>query len=81
MISHNPDITRLIDRMEKAGRVQRSRDQHDRRKVMVRIKWKGLQLLSDLDEPVLALQKAQFAALSEGQMGQLLDLLKIIDEI
>jgi DNA-binding MarR family transcriptional regulator len=81
MISHNPDITRLIDRMEKAGWVQRSRDQHDRRKVMVRIKWKGLQLLSDLDEPVLALQKRQFAALSEGQMGQLLDLLKIIDEI
>lgn len=80
MISHNPDITRLIDRMDKAGWVQRSRDQHDRRKVMVRIKWKGLQLLSDLDEPVLALQKRQFAALSEGQMGQLLDLLKIIDE-
>jgi DNA-binding MarR family transcriptional regulator len=52
MITRDPDITRLVDRLEKRGLVMRARSQRDRRVVNVRISEKGLQLLRSLDEHV-----------------------------
>ena len=37
MINHDPDITRLIDRLERRGLVVRSREQKDRRVITTRI--------------------------------------------
>jgi DNA-binding MarR family transcriptional regulator len=37
MITRDPDITRLLDRLEKRGLISRSRETKDRRTVMVRI--------------------------------------------
>ena len=52
MISRDPDITRLLDRLEKRGLIARARDQRDRRVVLTRIAADGLGLLSRLDQPV-----------------------------
>lgn len=49
MISADPDVTRLIDRLEKRGWVTRQRDQNDRRVVICRIAPDGLALLKQLD--------------------------------
>lgn len=52
MITRDPDITRLFDRMGKMGLVQRKRASEDRRVVVAQITGKGLELLKKLD-PVL----------------------------
>jgi DNA-binding MarR family transcriptional regulator len=52
MISRDPDITRLVDRLEKRGLVARIRGRQDRRVVEVAITEKGLELLNGLDEHV-----------------------------
>src|SRR5258705_219039 len=61
MISHLPDITRLVDRLEAAGLVARCRTSEDRRVVLVEITKAGRQLLADLDAPVLELHRQEFA--------------------
>jgi len=53
MISRDPDITRLMDRLEKRGLVSRCRDSKDRRMVLTRITQAGLSLLAQLDGPVM----------------------------
>jgi DNA-binding MarR family transcriptional regulator len=60
MISHDPDMTRLLDRMEKRGLITRARQTDDRRVVKTRITPQGLSLLKTLDQPVHALHKRQF---------------------
>jgi DNA-binding MarR family transcriptional regulator len=52
MITRDPDITRLLDRMEKRKLISRSRSDQDRRVVLTRITETGLHLLNQLDEPV-----------------------------
>src|SRR5713101_9329629 len=52
MINRDPDITRLADRLERRGLVQRAREEKDRRVVIARITPAGLQLLKRLDRPV-----------------------------
>jgi DNA-binding MarR family transcriptional regulator len=51
MISRDPDITRLLDRLEKQGLVERHRDGADRRAVRTRISPAGLNLLERLEVP------------------------------
>jgi DNA-binding MarR family transcriptional regulator len=52
MIAHDPDITRLLDRMEKAGWIKRARDARDRRVVLTHINRRGLDLLKHIDMPI-----------------------------
>src|SRR6202035_5195048 len=52
MITRDPDVTRLLDRMEKRGLISRARDSRDRRVVLARISGEGLKLVNPLDEPV-----------------------------
>jgi len=52
MFTHDPDITRLVDRLEKRKFVARSRDSTDRRVVRARITSAGLDLLAELDRPL-----------------------------
>jgi len=60
MISHDPDMTRLLDRMEKRGLITRERQIDDRRVVKTRITPQALRLLKTLDQPVHELHKRQF---------------------
>src|SRR5208282_4398861 len=59
MITRDPDVTRLLDRVEKRGLISRCRETRDRRTVMARITPEGLELLSRLDEPVQAAHRKQ----------------------
>src|SRR5918992_748846 len=52
MVTRDPDITRLLDRLEARGLVIRARDREDRRVITVRITPEGLRLLQELDAPV-----------------------------
>ena len=78
MLTRMPDMTRLLDRMEDAGLVVRSREGDDRRMVMTRITEKGRRLLDDLDAPVMALHRKQMAGLSDAQLRSLSDLLTLV---
>ncbi len=75
MISRVPDVTRLLDRLEKAGFVGRERSTTDRRVVFVRIRATALELLARLDAPMAALGPQLFAALTRREIKTLNDLL------
>ena len=60
MISHDPDMTRLLDRMENRGMITRERQTDDRRVVKARITPRALSLLKTLDHPVHEQHKRQF---------------------
>ncbi|MCX6595099.1 MAG: MarR family transcriptional regulator [Acidobacteria bacterium] len=64
MVNHDPDVTRLMDRLERRGWVVRKRSNKDRRVVLVAISVTGLTLLSGIDVPL-----AQFLAGLGGHMG------------
>jgi DNA-binding MarR family transcriptional regulator len=76
MITRDPDITRLLDRLEKRGLISRFRDTRDRRTVMVRIKPDGFALLSRLDEPVQEAHREQLGHLGEKRLRELSQLLE-----
>jgi DNA-binding MarR family transcriptional regulator len=52
MVTPDPDVTRLLDRLENRDLVQRARDTVDRRVVRTGISAEGLALLEELDGPV-----------------------------
>jgi DNA-binding MarR family transcriptional regulator len=76
MISRDPDITRLLDRLEKRALISRCRETKDRRTVLTRITPEGLKLLRDLDEPVTEIHKRQLGHLGREGLRSLLDLLE-----
>jgi len=76
MITRDPDITRLLDRLEDRGLVARSRDREDRRVITTRITEKGLRLLEELDGPVEALHMEQLGHLGAEKLRSLIDLLE-----
>jgi DNA-binding MarR family transcriptional regulator len=76
MISHDPDMTRLLDRMEKRGLITRERQRDDRRVVKTRITRAGLSLLKSLDQPVRELHKRQFGHMSAARLNTLAELLE-----
>jgi len=71
-----PGITGLIDRLEKAGFVQRRRCAEDRRVVHVSITDKGRKLLADLDNPVGELNERLLGNLSVAEKKELIRLLE-----
>jgi DNA-binding MarR family transcriptional regulator len=76
MISRDPDITRLLDRMEKRGRITRERQSDDRRVVKTFVTADGLQILKTLDQPVRELHKKQFQHLSPKKLSALAAMLE-----
>jgi DNA-binding MarR family transcriptional regulator len=78
MIERDPDITRLVDRLEIRGLVKRSRSRQDRRVVEVGITDKGLVLVRGLDAHVQRMPKALLGHLSVERVGQLRSLLEAV---
>jgi len=76
MISRDPDMTRLLDRMEKRGLITRHREKEDRRVVKTYITEEGLTLLKKLDQPVRELHKGQLRHMSGAQLKALAKLLE-----
>lgn len=75
MITRDPDITRLLDRLEKRGLISRTREAKDRRMVTARITPQGLKLLGRLDEPVQETHRKQLGHLGRGRLRALTTLL------
>jgi len=71
LIRHDPDMTRLLDRLEKRDLTERTREPHDRRVVRTRITVQGLALLAKLDEPIDILHEHQLGHLSTERLGEL----------
>lgn len=80
MVTRDPDITRLLDRLEKRDLVRRSREKGDRRVVTARITPAGLELLKRLDEPVANLHRSQLGHLDPKQQETLIHLLELARE-
>lgn len=80
MITHDPDITRLLDRMEKRGLITRERQKDDRRVVKTRITAQGLELIKPLDQPMRDLHKRQFRHMTGSRLKTLHDLLEEITQ-
>ncbi len=78
MIRRDPDLTRLLDRLETRGLVSRARGTTDRRVVRASITEAGLAVLESLDEPV---QLATRETLAHVQEARLQTLLEILEEI
>lgn len=78
LIEHTPGITRLIDRLEAKGLVQRERPAEDRRQVYCFITKAGLELLAKLDPEVEAGAKRMMAHLNKDEMQALLKILEKI---
>jgi DNA-binding MarR family transcriptional regulator len=75
MITRDPDITRLLDRLENRGLIARCRETKDRRMVMARITPEGLKLLARIDEPVREIHRRQLGHLGRERLRALTDLL------
>jgi DNA-binding MarR family transcriptional regulator len=76
MITRDPDITRLLDRLEKRGLISRWRETKDRRIVMARITPEGLELLARLDEPVEEAHRKQLGHLGQERLRAVSELMR-----
>jgi DNA-binding MarR family transcriptional regulator len=77
MITRDPDVTRLLDRLEKRGLISRCRETEDRRMVMARITPDGLKLLARLDGPIEEGHRRQLGHLGKGRIRTLQELLSV----
>ena len=66
-----PDMTRLVDRLEKAGHVARERSTEDRRVVYVTITDRGRKFLEKLDEPVRDAEKASLGHVTRKELADI----------
>jgi DNA-binding MarR family transcriptional regulator len=78
MITHDPDITRLFDRLEARQLIERWRGKEDRRVVRAKIAPAGVLLLDELDGPVRELHRKQMEGLSDAEVSELIRLLEIL---
>ncbi len=76
MITRDPDITRLLDRLQKRGLVERARCKRDRRVVYGKITAAGLKLLRELDEPLEKHSREMLRHVGQAKLKQLIELLE-----
>lgn len=71
MVTREPDVTRLLDRLEKDGLVTRVRSDTDRRVVRISITKAGRSLLGGLDEPMGQLHRDSLGHLTRAEIREL----------
>ena len=80
MLSQDPDVTRLLDRMELRGLIRRERSKEDRRVVITRISDLGIELTNQLDDPLHLLLKQLLSRVSQQRLKELIDTLEALRE-
>ena len=80
LLEHSPGITRMMDRLERRGWVERERCHEDRRRVWCRITAEGLRLLAEADEVVHQADGEAMRGLSESEQRELVRLLGRVRE-
>jgi DNA-binding MarR family transcriptional regulator len=78
MITRDPDITRLLDRLEARGLVSRGRDRADRRVITTRITAEGRDLLKRLDAATLDFPRRRMGHLGTERLRSLTRLLDLL---
>jgi DNA-binding MarR family transcriptional regulator len=81
LVSPGPDVTRLLDRLEKGGLIARWRDEQDRRVVRARITPEGLALLATLDAPVNETLGRLLGPVGEARLHYLIGILDQVREM
>jgi DNA-binding MarR family transcriptional regulator len=76
LVSRAPDITRLLDKLEQRGLIERERPADNRRVVHIGITTAGLALLRDLREPLRECHARQLGHLSQRELRDLAALLR-----
>lgn len=80
LLNRVPDITRLLDRLEKAGLVERLRSKADRRVVLTRLTAEGRALVERIHEPLIAEHERQMAHMTPEELEQLRGLLERVHD-
>ncbi|HEX6534794.1 MAG TPA: MarR family transcriptional regulator [Gemmatimonadaceae bacterium] len=75
LVAQVPDVTRLLDRLERMGLVARARDTLDRRVVVARMTPAGLALLAELEGLTAEFHRRHLGHLGARQLRTLIDLL------
>lgn len=75
MVARDPDITRLVDRLQTNRLIERERDERDRRVVRVRVTQLGEDVIQKLDPPIWELHRQQLGHLSQKKLELLNQLL------
>jgi DNA-binding MarR family transcriptional regulator len=75
MISKAPDITRMLDKLESLSLIERARPAENRRRVLISLTTKGLELLVEIAEPLQECHKSQLGHLSSEELERLISLL------
>jgi DNA-binding MarR family transcriptional regulator len=78
MITHDPDITRLLNRLEDRGLVERTRARNDRRVIYGKITAAGLKLLREMDAPIEKHGREMLRHVGQERLKQLIDLLELV---
>ena len=78
MITHDPDITRLLNRLEYRGFVERTRARHDRRVIYGKITAAGLKLLREMDNPIEKHGREMLRHVGQENLKQLIELLELV---
>jgi DNA-binding MarR family transcriptional regulator len=78
MITHDPDITRLLNRLEERGYVERTRSRSDRRVIYGKITVAGLKLLKSIDRPVEIRTRQILRHVGQARLKQLIALLQLV---
>jgi MarR family transcriptional regulator, organic hydroperoxide resistance regulator len=75
MVARDPDITRLVDRLQKDRSIERERDEQDRRIIRVRVTQSGLDAIEKLDPLIWKFHQQQLGHLSQEKLELLNQLL------
>jgi DNA-binding MarR family transcriptional regulator len=78
MVARDPDITRLMDRLEQRGLLTRDRAREDRRVVTHRLSEAGLELVNALDGPIEAVHRTTLGRMKAQKLRELVGLLEEI---
>jgi DNA-binding MarR family transcriptional regulator len=78
LVTRDPDITRMMDRLEQRGLVIRDRAKEDRRVVTHRLTKPGLELVNELDRPIEALHQQNMRHMTGDKLRELVGLLEEI---
>jgi len=81
MLKRVPDVTRLLDRLEKLDYVIRKRQENNRRVVVAKITDVGLDLVNGLDHPTKDYISTVFKDMDDQETNQLINLLDKLDTV
>jgi DNA-binding MarR family transcriptional regulator len=80
LVTRDPDVTRLIDRLEKRSLLVRTRSKEDRRYVTIHLTPDGMEMVNQLDEPMEKWNRKLMRSINSDDTKILIDLLERVRE-